>query len=57
MQVKKGSMIWLILDSLTALALLGLSIYQIFHNELDWINLLLLIVLISNIPQFIEFKK
>ena len=53
----KNNKIWFVLNLLTVLGVIGLSIYQICNSELEWTNVLVLIVLICNLSQFIELKK
>ena len=53
----KGNKILFILSLLTTLGLLGILIYEIINNEFDLTTLLILLISISNIPQFIELDK
>jgi len=43
MKVKKGSMVWLVISILTAIACIALSIYQLINSDFDPLNLIILI--------------
>lgn len=54
--MKNSNKFWLVLNILAALGLLGIFIYRLVKGEFDWVSLLVILVLISNIFQLIKNK-
>lgn len=56
MQLKKGSIIWLVISILTAIGISALSIYQLIYSDFDPLNLIFLIFIGDAIANCFEKK-
>lgn len=57
MKVKKGSVVWLIISILTAIACIALSIYQLINRDFDPLTLIILIFVGDAIFNCFEKKE